>query len=235
MRYYNDDDDAPIILLWNEGKTTVEIARRLGRTKNAICGRVNRLAKMGKIAPRGTPLKQRKDGETHKKNSRPPSWITEERKEFLRIWWGSYVPRRTLLEYLASTPGVYWPSGNAVSVYATGMLQTKRPLDINKNTEAVRIADIAFRRKMEMPDRSEVRVTAPREDPIYVPKPRKESWALVPVTALRGAVGLHLALKMPLCTWPGCKTAPVGKWCADHTKLLQSPASEIAQRLPTWR
>lgn len=50
-------EDSKLEALWIEGHTSAEIGRMMGKTKNAILGRVHRL----KLAARASPITQRSD------------------------------------------------------------------------------------------------------------------------------------------------------------------------------
>jgi hypothetical protein len=49
-------EDYALCKRWNEGQSVNVIADFLGRSRSAVTGRVKRLAKVGKITPRKSPL-----------------------------------------------------------------------------------------------------------------------------------------------------------------------------------
>ena len=49
---WSDADDARLRILWDEGLSTAEIGRLIGRTKGAVCGRAGRI----NCPPRVNPL-----------------------------------------------------------------------------------------------------------------------------------------------------------------------------------
>ncbi len=51
---WSEDEDAYLAALWAEGRLTREIANKLGRTRNSIIGRANRL----KLSPRPSPIRR---------------------------------------------------------------------------------------------------------------------------------------------------------------------------------
>ncbi|MDE2019727.1 MAG: hypothetical protein KGJ13_05280 [Patescibacteria group bacterium] len=52
---WTDDLIKAVTELWNEGHPTAEIGRRLGISKNAVIGKVHRLA----LAPRPSPIQRK--------------------------------------------------------------------------------------------------------------------------------------------------------------------------------
>lgn len=53
MKRWEAHEDLLLGRLWNEGVSTIMIARRIKRTKNSIIGRAHRL----KLEPRRSPIK----------------------------------------------------------------------------------------------------------------------------------------------------------------------------------
>ncbi len=52
---WTDDDISELRILWDAGHSAAEIGRRTGRTKNAICGKANRL----ELPERQSPIRNR--------------------------------------------------------------------------------------------------------------------------------------------------------------------------------
>ena len=57
---WTEDQITELVKLWNEGKTTAEIGRALGKTKNAVVGKAHRLS----LSARPSPIKRSKAAET---------------------------------------------------------------------------------------------------------------------------------------------------------------------------
>lgn len=57
---WTPEDDATLLRLRAQGRTSAEIARELGRTRNAICGRAKRIGAATPAKPPAQPRKARK-------------------------------------------------------------------------------------------------------------------------------------------------------------------------------
>lgn len=65
---WTDERDAQLRALWDDGKTTLEIGRRMNTTKNAVIGRAHRL----RLTPRVSPIKMEKSAKPRAPSSARP-------------------------------------------------------------------------------------------------------------------------------------------------------------------
>ena len=69
---WTDERDAQLRALWDAGKTTLEIGRRMGITKGSVIGRAHRL----RLTPRPSPIKMEKSVKPRAPKARPKAGRT---------------------------------------------------------------------------------------------------------------------------------------------------------------
>ena len=73
VHWYTEDDDRQIVEMLNAGANRYEIADRLGRSRNSICGRISRLGLSKNARPRLRPVHRRRQEPESSAAIEPPA------------------------------------------------------------------------------------------------------------------------------------------------------------------
>lgn len=241
MTEWTNDDDFWLRALWDANHSTIEIGRRINRSKNAICGRAHRLGLPERPSPIIRDGRQQADGRPSIARVRGPTlpplrsavgdpqetlvlvsppvirgaWRTMERVAFIQAWWPSYVPSYLIIDRLRAMPGPAWTEDSRIGIWAAteGL---KRPPDIRSNHGTGATAARDFRAAMaELPIAATVpEPPAVRSAPIVARPAVPRSPALLADKhewRVRGEVAAALARRVVTPVIPPAVKAPTGR------------------------
>lgn len=226
---WNDSTIAELRKLWNEGHSTIEIARRLGTTKNSCLGKAHRLDLPSRPSPikRGghtpSPRPPRVAGPTLPKlqsevasGPKPGEWATEDRKEILRNLLPTHTSQARILDLLTQSPGCELPSWHAIASYANVQLKLRRPEDFKRTiprSVSTLSQQLGAAARVASGQRNGV-----RDEP-------------VPIERVRVVVAPKLFGRVVDCAWPigepgardfrfcDCPSLPNRPYCEEHVKI----------------